>query len=108
MKTVKLLIAIFSLLIILLVRYVFSETLSSFHNINVWGVYLFCVPIVYCLMSLFSDQDRATLLKGIMYTTIGVILTILLSTDIANSFWLEKVVVTLIGAGASWAYCKNT
>lgn len=101
MKTAKIITLIVSIAIIILARFIFIDT-SGLYNISIWGVYLFCVPIIYCIMSLMKTQTKASLFKGVIYATIGMVITILLSTDIVNSFWLQKILMTLVGAGISW------
>ena len=75
------------------------KILKDYYNIFEWGGYLFSVPIAYCLFIFFSSSKTA---KVIFIISIGVLASILLNWGKMDSFWLQKILATIVGAIITW------
>ena len=83
------------ILIVIIWKYYLAKFLSSFHQIDEWGIYLFVVPIAYCIIQSFSKSNQSSL-KIIETIFIGVLISILLSRTF--ELVLPKIIMVLIGA----------
>lgn len=88
------------LIILVIVTVIWSKYLDTYFqnyfNLYSSGAYLFSVPISFLIISLFS-KSKLNLLS-IPFIFVGVLIVILLSRDYKNSFLLEKIIGTIIGA----------
>jgi len=100
MRKIKYLIAVVSLCAIaILWNYYIGENFKSFFNISEWGAYMLIVPIVFFLYLFFTKLYSP---KILIYISLGVFTSILLNTDLSNSFWFQKIIMTSVGAFLIW------
>ena len=76
-----------------------AKFFSSFYQIDEWGIYLFSVPIAYCIVQFFSKPNQSSL-KIIIAVFIGGLISILLSRTF--DFLLLKTLMVLIGTIITW------
>lgn len=78
----------------------------DFYHISEWGSYLFITPFCHSAFSLFLMRKKELSKKFPLYICCGAIVPILLSTDLANSFWIEKIL--LVAAGGALTVLLNS
>jgi hypothetical protein len=102
-KFTYLLVSIILIIVVIVWIFYWTNYLSFFYQIDVWGVYLFAVPIVYCFFRVTSNQPS---LKVIIYIFLGVLISILLNRTF--DFMLQKILMTVAGVVIIWALEKLT
>ena len=104
MKKFTYLLASTALVIIAIVWSLYiAKLFSPFYQIDEWGIYLFTVPIAYCIVQLFSKSNQSSL-KIIIAVFIGGVIPILLSRIF--DFLFLKVLMVLIGAIMTWILAR--
>ena len=100
-----LLIAAVLIIAVVIWRCYLVNYLSSFHQFDEWGIYLFAIPVAYCFgMFMFASAFNQSSLKIIAIAFVGVLIPILLSKT--NDFILQKIAMTIVGAIATWVAAK--
>ena len=70
----------------------------------IWGIYFFSIPIIYSI-AMFFRITRISII--IALSLIGVILSLLLSRDLINSYFFLKLTASLVGYGAVSLFHKR-
>jgi hypothetical protein len=105
-KKVYLIVATILIIFVVFWNCYFVNIIKTFYYIAEWGIYLFSVPIGYCIVAFFS-KSIAKPIKAIIVISLGVLISILLTRNFTSSFIMQKILATLIGALASYILCKN-
>ena len=108
-RTLTLIVLLIILVALIACKSIFENGICSFYNICEWITYLFIVPIVYVIASLFIKIKKPFI--PICASTIGILIPILLNRDWATGFILQKMVVTLLGSIATYLVvrkCENS
>lgn len=100
-KSLYLLFAIALSIFTIVWKYYLGNSSESFFCISKWGIYLLTVPFVFCISVFFTNTIST---KILFYISLGVITSILLNIDLTNSFWLQKIIATVIGALLAWLF----
>ena len=99
------LLIILSLVLILITRCVIGD---DFYNITVWGQFIFATPIIYSFSQIFRKQNtKQNRYLIIVIAFIASVISILLATDLANSFYLQKLIMLLIGTVITFLIVKR-
>ncbi len=102
-KNIYLFTSIILIIIIVIWKFYLTDYLTSFHQIDEWGIYLFSVPITYCIVAFFSSPNVSSI-KIIVTIFVGVLISILLTRN--ATFLCPKILVALAGALLTWAFTK--
>ena len=82
------------------------EFLKNLYHFSEWGAYLFPVPTIYFFYAYFSKSGSKS--KTIIISiTIGAMISILLTRNFAESFWIQKIIATLLGAITALILAEN-
>ena len=100
MKITNIYLSVALLAIVILWNSYLFDVNNSYFDFYKWGVYFFSVPLTYFIISIFSQPKSLT--KAIVSILLGVIISISLSMDLANSFWFYKVCAASFGALVLW------
>lgn len=76
----------------------FNIHIIDFYHISEWARYFFITPFCYSLLTLFFKGKKEKFLITLLAITCGAVLPILLSTDFANSFWIQKMIMVISGS----------
>lgn len=102
-KPIFLFISIVIIIIVVVLKFYLLNYLSSFYQIDEWGIYLFAVPMGYCFFRTITNQLSFKIFISIFC---GVLISILLSRT--GNFMLQKILTTVVGAVIIWALDKLT
>ena len=89
----SLLILIISLTTMILCR-IYS---IGYYHISEWISFFFITPLIYSIATLFPFLKKNLSKKTILLITGGAIIAVCLSTDLAHSFWMQKIVMVVLG-----------
>ena len=100
-KYLYFLVSLILLIIVVFWKINLSEIGGHFYDLSIWGIYLFSVPLTYSIIASFLGRIVRSP-KTIALILLGVLVSILFSRDLSNSFWMQKLIVSFIGAIATW------
>jgi len=99
-KYMYLLTSIALIFVVIIWKFYLADYLTSFYQIDEWGIYLFPVPIAYCILAFLSGSNSSSF-KIIITIFIGVFVSILLATN--STLLLQKTLIAIAGALITWA-----
>jgi hypothetical protein len=106
-KNVYLVIALLLIAISVIWNNLTPKDVKAYYHLLEWGIFLLPVPIGYCLAYFFSSSSTWNSGKVLLYISLGCFFSILLSRNLAESFWLQKIVLVSISALLIWVFTRK-
>jgi hypothetical protein len=80
--------------------------MSDFFNIAEWGGYFFAIPLFFSVIAICSYSTLENFGKISIYVFGGILFALSLNRILGESFFLSKIIATMVGGIISWGITK--